>query len=162
MKKREKIQRKESDLVSVSKRGSHFKEFLELHVSKSPSHSVSMSGMSSASAVNGDSSSNGQPYIADPNAVQLNVIRSNRQSLDADAVRSSASRSSVVTSDSMDDAIYGRGTHAQSHLTTQRHNKPSDADESMDSGPDGDNEDNDEQIRNDSDSERFDCQGTKL
>jgi len=57
---REKIQRKESDVVTpvglaAPKRGSHFKEFLELHVSKSPRHSVSMSSVATAT-VSGETS----------------------------------------------------------------------------------------------------------
>jgi len=52
---REKIQRKESDTTTplslvAPKRGSHFKEFLELHVSKSPRHSVSMSSVVGATS----------------------------------------------------------------------------------------------------------------
>jgi hypothetical protein len=160
MKKKEKIQRKESDITTVSKRGSHFKEFLESHVSKSPCHSVSMSGMSSASgvvAVNGDTN------VADSNNIQLILMRSsngsNRQSLDADSARTSASRSSVVvTSDSMDDAIFGRGA-VQGHLSAPRKN--SDADESMDSENDGD-EDSEEKVKNEDDLGNFNGSGTKL
>lgn len=161
MKKREKIQRKESDVTTVNKRGSHFKDFLESHVSKSPCHSVSMSGMSSASAA---AAVNGDNNIADPNNIQLGMMRgssgSNRQSLDADSARTSASRSSVVvTSDSMDETIFGRGA-VQGHLAA--HMRNSDADESMDSEEDRDDEDNEEQAKNDDDMGRFSGPVTKM
>lgn len=151
MKKRDKIQRKESDTITASKRSSHFKDFLDLHVSKSPSHSVSMSGMSSAgSAAAADSNNSSGQHVVDAGSVHVNFMRSNtasnRQSLDADpVVRNGASRSSVVaTSDSMDDTMFGRG-HAQ--IRNQ------DADGSMDSEADRD-EDNEENLDNDDD--RFD------
>jgi len=98
---REKIQRKESDVATPSglaapKRGSHFKEFLELHVSKSPRHSVSMSsvvGATSGETLHG---------AVDVGAVQLTGVR----------VGSGASRASTDT-----ETAPGRGSVRHSATT---------------------------------------------
>jgi hypothetical protein len=121
---RDKIQRKEmTDMASLNavnagatqKRGSHFKEFLELHVSKSPRHSVSMSGMAAASS--NDASS----HIVDSSSIQLNIIRSgsgaNRQSLDVDlgsVAYNNVSQSSITalneTNANTDDTVFDRNS----------------------------------------------------
>jgi len=91
---REKIQRKESDVatqvgLAAPKRGSHFKEFLELHGSKSPRHSVSMSsvvGAATGEALHG---------AVDAGSVQLSAVRQSSTSrsatTDADAAAGRAS-----------------------------------------------------------------------
>lgn len=90
---REKVHRKESDVatpigLAAPKRGSHFKEFLELHVSKSPRHSVSMS------SVVGATSGETQQGAVDVGSVQLTAVRhgsASRAATDADAASSRAS-----------------------------------------------------------------------
>jgi len=72
---REKNQRKESDVatpvgLAAPKRGSHFKEFLELHVSKSPGHSVSMSSV--VGAATGEAPLHG---AVDAGSLQLTTVR---------------------------------------------------------------------------------------
>jgi len=101
---REKIQRKESDMavpvgLAAPKRGSHFKEFLELHVSKSPRHSVSMSsvvGVTSGETLHG---------AVDPGSVQLTAVHhgsTSRASTDADATAHSASLRHPIADSSVD------------------------------------------------------------
>ena len=67
-------------------RSSHLKDFLDLRSSRSPSHSVSMSGMAS---------------VADTNQIQLNVIR---QSLDGDMKAASNDGSDGRHDGDIDDA----------------------------------------------------------
>jgi len=101
---REKVHRKESDVatpigLAAPKRGSHFKEFLELHVSKSPRHSVSMS------SVVGATSGETQQGAVDVGAVQLTAVRhgsAGRAATDADATASRASLRHLVTDSPVD------------------------------------------------------------
>jgi len=103
---REKIQRKESDVpatagLAAPKRGSHFKEFLEMHVSKSPRHSVSMSsvvGATSGETLHG---------AVDVGPVQLTAVRhgsASRASTDADSAASRTSLRHPATDSPVDPA----------------------------------------------------------
>ena len=102
---REKIQRKESDVLAPAglaapKRGSHFKEFLELHVSKSPRHSVSMSSVVGATS--------GETLHAAVNvgSMQMTAVRhgsdANQASIDSDAASSRASGHHPTTESPVD------------------------------------------------------------
>lgn len=91
---REKIQRKESDVATPAglvapKRGSHFKEFLELHVTKSPRHSVSMS------SVVGATSAETQHGAVDIGSVQLSAVRSSSAATRAPSDPDAAVRAAV-------------------------------------------------------------------
>jgi len=105
---REKIQRKESDVatpvaLAASKRGSHFKEFLELHVSKSPRHSVSMSSVVGAAT--------GEAFhcAADSSSVQLSAVRhgstSRSATADTDAAASAAASRAALRQPATDSPV---------------------------------------------------------
>ena len=97
---REKTQRKESDLatsavLAAPKRGSHFKEFLELHVSKSPRHSMSLSSVVGATSTAGDTLHGAAP---DTNAVR-------RTTTDTDTAPYRASSRHLSTDSPVDAAV---------------------------------------------------------
>lgn len=110
--------RKESEvsgsslMTGVGRKGSHFKEFLDLHSGKSPKHSVSVSTGLSVS-VNGDVGSGDTG-----NAVSVNIVRSNSSSRSVFEITdtqkdvgrtSSSSQAFEVTSFSQDDGGVARG-----------------------------------------------------
>lgn len=107
-KSKDRVHRKESEVsgASVGRKGSHFKEFLELHSGKSPKHSVSVSTGLSVS-VNGDTGSGDAG-----SAVSTNIVRSNSSSRSVfeiaeapkEVVRTASSQAFEVTSFSQDDA----------------------------------------------------------
>lgn len=122
------VHRKESEVSgnslasSFGRKGSHFKEFLELHAGKSPKHSVSVSTGLSVS-VNGDAGSGDTG-----NAVSANIVRSNSSSRSVfdinetpkDVGRTSSSQALGVemTSFSQDDGVVRglrNGSKVQSH-----------------------------------------------
>lgn len=97
---REKTQRKESDVatqagLAAPKRGSHFKEFLELHVSKSPRHSVSMS------SVVGAASGETLHAAADAGSVQTTAVRHGSTSRSATTTDADAAAAAAASRDSL-------------------------------------------------------------
>jgi len=122
---REKIQRKESDIATVvglaaPKRGSHFKEFLELHVSKSPRHSVSMSSVVGA-ASSTESQHTAAAAAVDASTVHLTAVRqgsASHSSTDTDSTAAGRASLHHLSADVPDDSMAATDSASQlSHET---------------------------------------------
>lgn len=128
---REKVQRKESDtatpqgnLAAAPKRGSHFKEFLELHVSKSPRHSMSMSSMVGATSTDAGAASgiSGTGVdVAAVTAVQQASADTDTSRLSVrhtDTLADTPSSDLVIAAVSTDDRQHDSDDNYDSELTT--------------------------------------------